>query len=149
MEYGERQQKRRFVVLTAIFSGAIGVLALYLFWLQIVKGRGVHPARARRLRARDAPHRAARGDLRPARRRSAGVQRGFLLRGRRPRRGARLRSFPALFSRLARALSIPVEDIEQKVPPKSWRQFQPIEMKGGVTLQTMSAIAERRRISRA
>ena len=46
MEYGERQQKRRFVVITAIFSGTIGVLTLYLFWLQIVKG-GEFTQRAR------------------------------------------------------------------------------------------------------
>jgi penicillin-binding protein 2 len=36
-----------------------------------------------------------------------------------------------------------VEDIEQKIPPKTWRQFQPIEVKGGVTLQSIAAIAER------
>ena len=50
MEYGERQQKRRFVVLTVVFCGALGFLAVNLFWLQIVK-RGVHAAGAHRLRA--------------------------------------------------------------------------------------------------
>ena len=49
---------------------------------------------------------------------------------------------PGLFSRLAKVLSVPVEDIEQKVPPKSYRSFQPIEVMGGVSLQTISAIAE-------
>lgn len=38
MEHGERQQRRRFVFLTALFAGCIGFLVLYLFWLQIVKG---------------------------------------------------------------------------------------------------------------
>ncbi len=51
---------------------------------------------------------------------------------------------PGLFARLAKALSIPVGEIEKRVPPKTYRQFQPIQVKAGVTLQTISAIAERK-----
>ena len=38
MEHVERQQRRRFVFLTAVFACSIGFLLMYLFWLQIVKG---------------------------------------------------------------------------------------------------------------
>ena len=142
MEYGERQQKRRFVVITAIFSGAMGVLTLYLFWLQIVKG-GEFTQRARDVSERETPLTAQRGEI-------------FDRQGDDPL-VFNVDSFsvdispgevppaqlPALFARLSRALAMPVADIEQKVPPKTWRQFQPIEVKGGVTLQSIAEIAER------
>ncbi len=62
MEYGERQQKRRFVVLTAIFSGALGLLVVNLFWLQIVKG-GEFTRRARTVSERETPLPAQRGEI--------------------------------------------------------------------------------------
>ena len=140
MEYGERQQKRRFVVLTAIFSGAIGVLTLYLFWLQIVKG-GEFTQRARDVSERETPLTAQRGEIFDRRGDdplvfnvdsfSVAVSPGEVPSS----------QLPALFTRLSRALSMPVQDVEQKVPPKTWRQFQPIEIKGGVTLQSVAAIA--------
>jgi hypothetical protein len=52
MEYGERQQRRRVVVLTAIFAGSIGILVLYLFGLQIVRG-GEFSQRARDVSERE------------------------------------------------------------------------------------------------
>jgi penicillin-binding protein 2 len=142
MEYGERQQKRRFVVITAIFSGTLGVLTLYLFWLQIVKG-GEFSQRARDVSERETPLTAQRGEI-------------FDRRGDDPL-VFNVDSFsvdvapgevpasqlPGLFVRLSRALQMPVGDIEQKVPPKTWRQFQPIEIRGGVTLASIAAIAER------
>ena len=132
MESGERQQKRRFVILTAIFSGSIGVLVLYPFLAPDHQGRGVYPEGARRVRARDADHGAARGDLRHAcatiRWSSTWIPFPWTSsRARLPRR-----SCPASSRGWPHALAIPVADIEQKVPPKSYRQFQPIEVKGGV-----------------
>jgi len=141
MEYGERAQKRRFVVLMTVFSGTVGVLVLYLFWLQIVKG-GEFTQRARNVSERETPLQAQRGEI-------------FDRRGDDPL-VFNVDSFsidlapgevppsqlPALFRRLSEALSIPVSDIEQKVPPKTWKQFQPIEILGGVTLHTVASIAE-------
>src|SRR5208337_3109466 len=62
MEYGERQQKRRFVILTGIFSGSIGVLVLFLFWLQIIKG-GEFSQKARDVSERETTLPAQRGEI--------------------------------------------------------------------------------------
>ena len=62
MEYGERQQKRRFVFLTALFGGGLAVLGLYLFWLQIVRG-GEYTQRARTVSERESPLPAQRGEI--------------------------------------------------------------------------------------
>ena len=63
MEYGERQQRRRYVVLTTIFAGSIGFLVLYLFGLQIVRG-GEFTQRAKDVSERETPiPGTARGDL--------------------------------------------------------------------------------------
>jgi penicillin-binding protein 2 len=141
MEYGERQQKRRFVVLTALFVGSIGVLVLYLFWLQIIKG-GEFTQRARNVSERETPITAQRGEIFDRKGDdplvfnvdsfSVDVSPGEVATA----------DLPALFNRLSGVLSIPVQEIEQKVPPKTYKQFQPIAIKGGVTLQTISAIAE-------
>ncbi|HEY9595914.1 MAG TPA: penicillin-binding protein 2, partial [Spirochaetia bacterium] len=141
MEYGERQQRRRFGVLTALIVGSIGVLVLYLFWLQIVKG-GEFSQRARNVSERETPLTAQRGEI-------------FDRRGDDPL-VFNVDSFsvdiapgevptaqlPTLFDRLAAVLSVPLDEVQQKVPPKAYKQFQPIEVKGGVTLQTISMIAE-------
>jgi len=141
MEYGERQQRRRFVFLTALFAGSIGVLFAYLFWLQIVKG-GEFTQRARDVSERETPIMAQRGEIFDRRADdplvfnvdsfAVDVVPGELAPS----------ELSGLITRLARVLSSPVEDIRQKIPPKSYRQFQPIEVKGGVTLPTISYIAE-------
>ncbi len=141
MEYGERQQRRRFVFLMGLFVGGLGILALYIFWLQIVRG-GEFTQRARDVSERETVLPAQRGeifdraaddplvfnvdsfsvDIAPGEVASANL--------------------PGLFERLAKILSISVDDIAQKIPPRTYRQFQPIEVKGGVTLSTISQIAE-------
>jgi penicillin-binding protein 2 len=143
MEYGERQQRRRFMVLTAIFAGSIGVLVLYLFGLQIVRG-GEFSQRARDVSERETPIPAQRGEIYDRRGDdplvfnvdsfAVDVVPGDLSPA----------ELPGLFTRLAKALSLHVEDIQQKIPPKAYRQFQPIEVRGGVTLPTISYIAEHR-----
>ena len=140
MEYGERQQRRRFVVLTAIFAGSIGILVLYLFGLQIVSG-GEFSQRARDVseRKRPFPRREARS---LTARETIPLFSTSTLSPWTSCRGGCPRELPGLFARLARALSCPSEDIQQKIPPKAYRQFQPIEVKGGVTLPTISSIAE-------
>ena len=62
MQSGERQQRRRFVFLTALFSGSIAVLVLYLFWLQIIKG-GEFTQRAKDVSERETPIPAQRGEI--------------------------------------------------------------------------------------
>ena len=141
MDYGERQQKRRFVFLTALFVGSISILVLYLFWLQIVKG-GEFTQRARDVSERETPIMAQRGEIFDRHADdplvfnvdsfAVDVVPGELSTS----------ELSGLVTRLARVLSSPVEDIQQRIPPKSYRQFQPIEVKGGVTLPTISYIAE-------
>jgi penicillin-binding protein 2 len=141
MEYGERQQKRRFVALTAIFAGSFGVLILYLFWLQIING-GEFKQRARDVSEREITLSAQRGEIYDRHgvdplvfnvdSFSVEVVPGDL----------KASELPGLFRRLSAVLSVPVEDIEQKIPPKSYAQFNPIEVKGGVSLSAISVIAE-------
>jgi penicillin-binding protein 2 len=137
----ERQQKRRFVIVTAIFAGSLGVLGLYLFWLQIVKG-GEFTQRAKAVSEREASIPAQRGEIFDTHADDPLVFNvdSFavdIVPGEVP-----TASLPALFARLSKALGMPLEDIEQKVPAKTWRQFQPIELLGGLTLERISSIAE-------
>ncbi len=141
MEYGERQQRRRFVVLTALFAGSLSILALYLFWLQIVRG-GEFMRRARTVSERETPIPAQRGEI-------------FDRNGDDPL-VFNVDSFavevtpaevpraemPGLIQRLAKVLDTPPEDIAQKLPAKISGQFSPVEVMGGVTLATISVIAE-------
>jgi penicillin-binding protein 2 len=141
MESQERLQRRRFVILTGILAGSIGVLVLYLFWLQIVRV-GEYTQRAHDVSERETPITAQRGEIFDTHGDDPLVFNvdSFavdIVPGDLP-----VSALPGLFGRLARVLSIPVEDIEQKVPPKSYRSFQPIEVMGGVSLQTISSIAE-------
>ena len=141
MQSGERQQRRRFVFLTALFSGSIAVLVLYLFWLQIVKG-GELTQRAKDVSERETPIPAQRGEIFDTHADdplvfnvdsfAVDIVPGELAPS----------ELPGLFARLSKALAIPVGEIEKRVPPKSYRQFQPIQVKAGVTLQIISAIAE-------
>lgn len=141
MEYGERQQKRRFVVLTTIFPGCLGILAVYLFWLQIVRG-GVYTQRARTVSERETPLTAQRGEIFD---RYADDPLVFnvdsfavdVVPG-----DVAPAKLPALFTRLAGVLSMNPDDITQKIPPKNYHLFQPVEIAGGVTLQTIAVLAE-------
>ena len=141
MEHGERQQRRRFLVLTALFAGSIGFLVLYLFWLQIVKGFEFKQ-RARDVSQREMPIPAQRGEIFD---RNADdplvfnidsfavdVSPGEVVPS----------DMPGLFDRLAKVLGIPVADIEKRIPPKSYRTYQPVELKSGVSLDTISVLAE-------
>ena len=141
IEYGERQQKRRFVVLTALFAGSLGLLVLYLFWLQIVRG-GEFTQRARTVSERETPLTAQRGEI-------------FDRQGNDPLvfnvdsfavdvtpAEVRAVEMPGLFQRLAKVLSISADDIAQKIPTKSYGLFSAVEVLGGVTLQTVSVLAE-------
>ncbi len=142
MQHGERQQRRRFVFLTAIFACSIGFLVLYLFWLQIVKGFEFKQ-RARDVSQREVPIPAQRGEIFD---RNADDPLVF-----------NVDSFavdvtpgevaptdlPVLMQSLSKILAVPLADIEKKIPPKSYHTYQPVEISSGVTLQTISEIAER------
>ncbi|HVO38867.1 MAG TPA: penicillin-binding protein 2 [Spirochaetia bacterium] len=141
MEYGERHQRRRFVFLTALFAGTIGLLALYLFWLQIIKGFEFKQ-RARDVSQREMPIPAQRGEIFD---RNADDPLVFNIDSFAvdvsPGEVA-MDELPVLFSRLSAALGIPVSDIEKKIPPKLYRTYQAVELKSGVSLETISGIAE-------
>jgi penicillin-binding protein 2 len=47
-----------------------------------------------------------------------------------------------LFERIARALDITVEDIQDRVPQRYYHLYQPIELKGGVAFETIAYLAE-------
>lgn len=143
MEYGERQQKRRFVALTALFAVCFGVLILYLFWLQIING-GEFKQRARDVSERETTLPAQRGEIYDRQGDDPLVFNVDSFSVELVPGDIAASELPGLFSRLAKVLSIPVEDIEQKIPPKSYRQFPPIEVQGGVTLAAISVIAEHR-----
>jgi penicillin-binding protein 2 len=141
MEYGERQQRRRYVVLTTIFAGSIGILVLYLFGLQIVRG-GEFTQRAKDVSERETPIPAQRGEIYDRHGDDPLVFNVDSFAVDVVPGDVAPKELSGLFSRLAKALSVKVADIEQKIPPKSYRQFQPIEIRGGVTLPTISYIAE-------
>ncbi|MGA2975788.1 MAG: penicillin-binding protein 2 [Spirochaetia bacterium] len=143
MEYGERQQKRRFVALTALFAGCFGVLILYLFWLQIING-GEFKQRARDVSERETTLPAQRGEIYDRQGDDPLVFNVDSFSVELVPGDVAASELPELFSRLAKVLAIPAQDIEQKIPPKSYRQFQPIEVQGGVTLAAISVIAEHR-----
>ena len=141
MEHGERQQRRRFVFLTALFAGCIGFLVLYLFWLQIVKGFEFKQ-RAKDVSQREVPIPAQRGEI---------FDRNFddplvfnvdsFAVDVTPGEVASA-DLPTLFQSLSKVLAIPVADIQKKIPQKNYRTYQPVEITGGVPLQTISYIAE-------
>jgi len=49
----------------------------------------------------------------------------------------------AVFASLARQLGISVDEIQKKVPPAYYHLYQPIEIRGGVPYETVTALAER------
>ncbi|MCX7030466.1 MAG: penicillin-binding protein 2 [Spirochaetes bacterium] len=143
MQNGERRLRRRFFALTVIFVGGVGLLALYLFSMQIVRG-GEFKQRAKEVSSREAVIPAQRGEVFD---RSADIPLVF-----------NVDSFavdlspaevPAgqlagLLERLAAVLSLPLEEVERRVPEKTWKSYQPVEVRGGVPLATVSYLAEHR-----
>ncbi len=141
MQNGERRLRRRFFALTVVFAGGIGLLGLYLFTMQIVRG-GEFKQRAKEVSSREAVIPAQRGEVFD---RNADIPLVF-----------NVDSFavdlspaevPAgelapLLERLAAVLSLPREEVERRVPEKTWKSYQPIEVRGGVPLATVSYLAE-------
>ncbi len=141
MQGGERLQRRRFFAVTAAFCVAIGLLALYLFWLQIVKG-GEFRQRAKDVSQRETPLPARRGEIFDRNGDdplvfnvdsfAIDVVPGELSAAERDE----------LFDRLSRLLAVPREEIEKRFPPRTLGLYQPIEVKGAVPFSTVSYIAE-------
>jgi len=137
----ERLLRRRFFVLTTIFAGSLGFLILYLFYLQIVRGMEFSQ-KAKDVSQRETAIPAQRGEIFD---RNADAPLVFnvdsfavdVIPG-----DVDPSNIPALFDRLSGVLSIPVSELHKKIPPKSYQQFQPIEVKGGVPLETISFLAE-------
>jgi len=141
MQNGERRLRRRFFALTVVFSGGIALLALYLFSMQIVRG-GEFRQRAKDVSSRETVIPAQRGEIFD---RSADIPLVFnvdsfavdLSPAEVP-----AQELPALFERLAAALSLPLEEVERRVPATTWKSYQPVEVRGGVPLATVSYLAE-------
>jgi penicillin-binding protein 2 len=141
MQNGERRLRRRFFVLAVVFAAGIGVLGLYLFSMQIVRG-GEFRQRAKEVSSREAVIPAQRGEVFD---RSADVPLVFnvdsfavdLSPAEVP-----VAELPGLLGRLATALSLPLEEVQRRVPEKTWKSYQPVEVRGGVPLATVSYLAE-------
>jgi len=141
MQNGERRLRRRFYALTVIFAGGIALLVLALFSMQIVRG-GMYRQRAKDVASRETVIPAQRGEVFD---RNADLPLVF-----------NVDSFavdlspaevPAaelagLLDRLATALSLPPDEGERRVPEKTWKSYQPVEVRSGVPLATVSYLAE-------
>jgi penicillin-binding protein 2 len=138
---GERLLRRRFFVLTTIFAGTVGFLILYLFYLQIVRGTEFSQ-KAKDVSQRETSIPAQRGEIYD---RNADTPLVFnvdsfavdVVPG-----DVAPSDIPILFERLSGILSVPVTELNKRIPPKAYRQFQPIEVVGGVSLETISYLAE-------
>jgi penicillin-binding protein 2 len=138
---GERQLRRRVFILTVIFAGSVGFLILYLFYLQIVRGMEFSQ-KAKDVSQREQPIFAQRGEIFD---RTVDTPLVFnvdsfavdVIPG---EVGAA--EIQNVLERLSTVLSVPVSELEKRLPPKSYSLFQPVEVKGGVSLQTISYLAE-------
>ncbi len=137
----ERLLKRRFIALTALFAGSISFLVVYLFTLQIVRG-SEYSQRAKDVSQREVSIPAQRGKI-------------FDRNGDKPLvfnvdsfavdvipGDVKTSELPALFQKLSSILAIPVSEIEKKIPVKNYHLYQPLEVKGSVSLETISYLAE-------
>jgi penicillin-binding protein 2 len=137
---GERLLRRRFFILTVIFAGSIGLLVLYLFYLQIIRGVE-YSQKARDVSQRETPILAQRGEIFDRNNEPLVFNIDSFAVDVIPGE-VKTAEIPALFARLSQILSVPIADIEKRVPPKNYKLFQPIEVKGGVSLQTIAYLAE-------
>lgn len=141
MQNGERRLRRRFFALTVIFASGIGLLGLFLFSMQIVRGNEFKQ-RALDVASREVIIPAQRGEVFD---RNADVPLVFnvdsfavdLSPAEVP-----VEQLPALLERLAAALSLSVDEVNRRVPQKTWKSYQPVEVRGGVPLATVSYLAE-------
>jgi penicillin-binding protein 2 len=133
--------KSRTVTLGFLVSIVLVLLIGQLFYLQVIRG-WEFKRRARAVVRRELPIPAQRGDIFDRHYDFPLVvnQDSFavdLIPGDVPE-GSRAQ----LFERIAIALGIAVEDIENKVPPRFYHLYQPIELKGGVGFETVAYLAE-------
>jgi len=133
--------KQRFLALSAIFAGSMVILGIYLFSLQILRGRE-YKQQARTVSQRSTPITAQRGEIYDTNRDVPLVLNidSFAINVI-PAEVGRNNLAP-LFAKLAQLLSVPVSEIESRVPEKTWNLFQEIEVKSGVPFDVVARIAE-------
>jgi len=134
-------RKSRTIALGVLVSLVFVLLIGQLFYLQVIRG-WEFKRRARAVVRRELPIPAQRGEIFDRRYDFPLVvnQDSFavdLIPGEVPAESRR-----QLFERIAAALGITVEDIENKVPPRFYHLYQPIELKGGVGFETIAYLAE-------
>ncbi len=134
--------RTRIHFLGAVVFSTFFLYTLYLFNLQIVNGE-LYQKKATQVTQRSIPIYARRGEI---------YDRNFdapivsnidsfaidIIPGEVPEEGRQ-----DLYRRLADYLSLKVEDIERKIPPNYADLYQPVEIKSGISMETITHIAER------
>jgi penicillin-binding protein 2 len=133
--------KQRFLALSAVFGGVIAFLGLYLFSMQILRGRE-YTQQAKTVSQRSAPIPAQRGEIYDRNRDIPLVLNvdSFAVNVI-PAEVGRENLGP-LFEKLAGLLSVPVSEIESRVPEKSHGLFQEVEVRSGVPFDIVARLAE-------
>jgi penicillin-binding protein 2 len=138
---GERLQRRRFFVLTVIFAGSIGFLVIYLFTLQIVRGVE-YRQRAKDVSQREVPIPSQRGEIYDRRADSPLVFNVDSFAVDVVPGDVKPSEMADLFTRLSAVLGVPVAEIAKRIPPKSYHLYQAVEVRGGVSFDAISYLAE-------
>ncbi len=138
---GERQLRRRFFTLTIIFAGALGFLVIYLFYLQIIRGMEFSQ-KSKDVSQRETAIPAQRGEIFDRNVDSPLVFNVDSFAVDVTPGDVEPADLQPLFKRLSAMLSVSMDELNKRIPPKFYRQFQPIEVKGGIPLETISYLAE-------
>jgi len=133
--------RTRIFVLGGIIGGVFSLFMLYLVNLQILNGE-LYQKRATQVTQRSIPIYAQRGEI---------YDRNYdvpivsnidsfavdIIPGEIPS-GSRTK----IYQQLAAYLNISIDDIRKKIPPNYEELFQPIEIKSGISLETITYLAE-------
>ena len=139
---GNPEIRSRVVVLMILISISFAFYTAYLFSLQIVNG-SEYRRRAEEVARREAPISAQRGEI---------YDRNYdvplvmnidsfavdIIPGELTEE-----ELPLIAEKLSPIINMPAEDILEKIPEAYYHLFQPIEIRGGISFQTIARISER------
>ncbi len=137
-----RIEKGRLIALGIFFSSVMIIYLIYLFSLQIVKG-SEYKVKAQAVARQSIPIPAQRGEL---------FDRNYDMPLVMNIDSFAVDIIPAeipgkqreeIFAKIAHVLNMPVEEISKKIPPNYNHLYQPIEIKSGVSYNTIAYLSER------